>query len=163
MSRLHSRYARPAVQPIEVPVKGYFLLVGSALLMLLLAAHWLMPPPPPNPLISSRVRLPPIRIYAQTKAPDGQADGDLTSAVVAPLSESEPPAEAPPLSSVAPEVALQPKLAPPFSQGHFSARRRATPARASNSREAFAELAPGAPKPVSSSQTRHRQTSPKKG
>ncbi len=163
MSRRHPRYARPATQGIEVPLKGYFLWVGGTLLTLLLAAHWLIPPPPLNPLISSRVRLPPIRIYTQGKAPDGQADDDLTSAAVAPLSESKPPAEAPPLASVAPVDAFESEPAPALSQGQPSPRRRATPAaRALNSRDAFAELVPGTPKPASSTQTRHHQI-PRKG
>ena len=164
MSRLHSRYPRPAVRHIEVPVKGYFMWVGSTLLTLLLAAHWLLPPPPPNPLISSRVMLPPIRIYAKARAPEGQADDDLASAIVTPIGEKEAPAEALSSSSAAPANTLPSEFAPALGQGHLSARRRAAApaARTLNSRDAFAEFVPGAPKPMSSTQTRHRQT-PKEG
>jgi len=160
MSRPHSRYPRPVVHHIEVPVKGYFLWVGSTLLTLLLAAHWLLPPPPPNPLISSRVMLPPIRIYAKARAPEGQADDDLTSAIATPISENGAPAEAPSSSSATPADALQSELAPASSQGHLSAGRRA--ARALRAREAFAEFVSGAPRPMFSTQTRHHQA-PKKG
>ena len=131
----------------ELPLKGYFMWVGTALLVLLFAANWLLPTPAPNPLISSRVTLPPIRVYSKTKAPDKVAADDVFSAIVAALPESETPPDG--LSSSdshsGETVLLQ---SPPRSSPGATHRRTASVPRALNTRAAFAQFIPRQPEPT---------------
>jgi hypothetical protein len=55
----------------ELPVRAYFLWVGSALTLLLLAADWALPAPLPSRVSASHSTLPPIRIHTEMKVPDG--------------------------------------------------------------------------------------------
>jgi hypothetical protein len=54
----------------EIPLRQYFLFVGSALLMLLFVANWLMPLPALNERINSELKLPTIRIHSALKGPE---------------------------------------------------------------------------------------------
>ncbi|WFU82503.1 hypothetical protein QA645_07090 [Bradyrhizobium sp. CIAT3101] len=54
----------------ELPLRAYFLWVGSALMLLLLAADWALPAPLPSRVTDSHSTLPPIRIYTEMKVPD---------------------------------------------------------------------------------------------
>lgn len=64
-----SRNANSLVEP-ELPLRGYFLSVGSALFLLLLAADWVLPEPLPSRLRDSQSALPPIRIHSEMKKQD---------------------------------------------------------------------------------------------
>jgi hypothetical protein len=144
VSRRSAQFARAAQwQRCELPLKGYFMWVGGALLVLLFAANWLLPTPAPIPLISSRVTLPPIRIYSATKAPDEVAAYDVSAATVGALTKSETAADA----SSSPEthsdelVLLQSPPPPRQAETHEH-RRAATIRPALNTREAFAQFMP---------------------
>jgi hypothetical protein len=98
----------------ELPLKGYLLGVGSALLVLLFAANWLLPAPAPNPLIGSRVSLPPIRVYSETKAPDANAADEASFAMAGALTASAAfaqfvPRQSEPDASKSIEAPLKPK------------------------------------------------------
>ena len=144
MNRRSAHFVRAARwHHSELPLKGYFQWVGSALLVLLFAANWLLPTPPPNPLISSRVTLPPIRVYSKTQAPDEVTIGDVSSAIVGLLPESEAPPDGLSLSdSHSGETIPQRSL--PFSRRREAHGRKGTASgsRALNTRETFAQFTP---------------------
>jgi len=165
MRRVSSRSAQCARrQNVELPLKGYFLGVGSALLIGLLAAHWLLPAPAPNPLISSRVRLPPIRIYSPTKAPEEVPADHDPIAVSDARTESDAPEADRPTSSTSPPDAMSERRSAPASSrttimapGHSASR-----VRNSKAREALAQFIAGESEPARTTPFRHRQI-PKKG
>lgn len=64
-----SRHANSLVEP-ELPLRAYFLSVGSALLVLLLAADWVLPATLPSRLTDSHSALPPIRIHSELHGPE---------------------------------------------------------------------------------------------
>ena len=147
MNRRSAHFVRAAQwHHSELPLKGYFMWVGSTLLVLLLAANWLLPTPAPNPLISSRVTLPPIRVYSKTKAPDEIAVDDVSPAIVTAPAENAAPADGPlsPDSDPGETVLLQ---SPPHSNPGATYRRTAVP-RALNTRAAFAQFIPRQPEPT---------------
>ena len=135
----------------ELPLKGYFIWVGTALLVLLFAANWLLPTPAPNLLISSRVTLPPIRVYSKTKAPDEVAADNVSPAIVAARAENATPADGPlsPDPHPGETVLLQ---SPPRSSPAATHRRTASVPRALNTRAAFAQFIPRQPKPTPATQ-----------
>ncbi len=142
MSRRSAQSVRAAQwQHSELPLKGYFMWVGTALLVLLLATNWLLPTPAPNPLISSRVTLPPIRVSSKTKAPDEVAADDVSPAIVAARAENATPADWPSSPDSHPdETALL--QSPPRSSRGATRRRTAPVPRALNTRAAFAQFIP---------------------
>ena len=142
MNRRSAHFVRAAQwHHSELPLKGYFMWVGTALLVLLFAANWLLPTPAPNPLISSRVTLPPIRVYSKTKAPGEVAADDVSPAIVAARAENATPADWPlsPDSHPGETALLQ---SPPRSSRGATHRRTAPVPRALNTRAAFAQFIP---------------------
>ena len=147
MSRRSAQWVRAAQwQRSELPLKGYFMWVGSALLVLLVAANWLLPTPAPNPLISSRVSLPPIRIYSEPRAPDEIA-ADVSSAIIPPQSEDPQAGPSSPDAHSAETTTMQ--SPPPSRPSETQERRRpASDRRDLNARQAFAQFAPRRPEPT---------------
>ncbi len=150
MNRRSAHFVRAAQwHHAELPLKGYFMWVGTALLVLLFAANWLLPTPAPNPLISSRVTLPPIRVYSKTKALDEVETDDVSAATVSAPTESEIAADAwsSPESHWGEPALLQ--SAPRSREAETDKGGRVDSIRpALNTREAFAQFMPRPPEPT---------------
>jgi hypothetical protein len=159
VSRLSSRSSHFASShSVQLPLKGYFLWVGSTLLIGLLAVHWVLPAPPPNPLISSRVILPPIRVYSETRAPEKlEADHDPI-AVAGALTEIDAPAASGSPNSASEETIQLPPTSASMQNQIVARRRAASEVRATKSRAALAQFITNESEPMRTTQAKRLQT-----